>query len=42
MHPMPLGESGGSKRKEAPNEGPFRETLGCLAHASGRRPLALE
>ncbi len=21
MHPMPLGESGGSKRKEAPNEG---------------------
>jgi hypothetical protein len=33
MHPMPLGESGGSKCKEAPNEGPFRETLGCLARA---------
>ncbi len=21
MHPMPFGENGGSKRKEAPNEG---------------------
>jgi len=30
---MPFGENGGSKRKEAPNEGRFRETLGCLARA---------
>src|SRR5689334_20326545 len=38
MHPMPPGEGGGSKRKEAPNEGPFRETLGCLARARGGAP----
>jgi hypothetical protein len=33
------GEGGGSKRKEAPNEGSFREMLGCLAR-EGRRPIA--
>ena len=33
-----LAESGGSKCKEAPNEGPFRETLGCLARAGGGAP----
>src|SRR5262249_16648883 len=30
MHPMPPGEAGGSKRKDAPNERPFSETLGFL------------
>jgi len=35
---LPLGESGGSKCKEAPNEGPFRETLGCLARAGDGAP----
>jgi hypothetical protein len=35
---MPPGEGGGSKRNDAPNEGPFRETLGCLARASGGDP----
>jgi hypothetical protein len=38
MQPLALGESGGSKRKEAPNEGPVRETLGCLAGARGETP----
>lgn len=36
---LPSGEDGGSKRKEAPNEGPRApkrvETLGCLARARG-------
>ena len=39
---MALAESGGSKCKEAPNEGPFRDTLGCLAGAGGRRSLAIK
>jgi hypothetical protein len=33
---IPPGEGGGSN--DAPNEGPFRETLGCLARASGGDP----
>ena len=35
---LALAESGGSKCKEAPNEGPFRDTLGCLARAGGGVP----
>jgi len=38
---LPSGEDGGSKCKEAPNEGPRAkrvETFGCLAGARGEAP----
>ena len=39
--PAALAKSGGSKGKEAPNEGPPPkgvDTLGCLARARGEAP----
>lgn len=38
---LPVGETGGSRRKEAPNEGPRSqsvETFGCLAPVRGSAP----
>ena len=43
LQPLALAESGGSKGKEAANEGPPPqgvETFGCLARARGEAPLA--
>ena len=43
MHaPLPSGEDGGSKRKEAPNEGPRfkRGDFGMPCVREGQRPLA--
>lgn len=40
QQPLALAESGGSKRKEAPNEGPRRAGMRLDAlHARGAKPL---